>query len=104
MQESISCNNKCDDLDAPSTLLTIIIPICATGASALSLCVGVALGTLFGTKYSKKKFRIACQEQEYNESRQVPGPVYEEINLESTSGIIDLSKNLAYQCATNIDS
>ena len=25
-------------------------PICATGASALSSCVGVALGTLFGIK------------------------------------------------------
>ena len=61
------------------------------------------MGTLFGTKYSKKNYRITCQEQECNESRQVPGPVYEEINLENASGIIDLSKNLAYQCATNID-
>ena len=26
------------------------IPLCATGASALSSCVGVALGTLFGIK------------------------------------------------------
>ena len=62
------------------------------------------MGTFFGTKYSKKKFKITCQEQEYNESRQDHGPVYEEINLENTSGVIDLSKNLAYQCASNIDS
>ena len=62
------------------------------------------MGVLFGTKCSNKKFRIAFQEQGSNESRQVPGPVYEDINLENTSGIIDLSKNLAYQCATIIDS
>ena len=91
-------------MDATSTLLTIIFPICAIGASALSLCVGVALGTLFGTKYSKKKFRKAYQEPECNVSRQVHGPVYEEINLENTSEVIDFSKNLAYQCATNIAS
>ena len=53
---------------------------------------------------NKKKYRIACQEQECNESRQVPGPVYEEINLENTSGTIDLSKSLAYQCAVIVHS
>ena len=47
---------------------------------------------------------MACQEQECNESRQVHGPVYKEIDLENTSGIIDHSNNVAYQCATNVDS
>ena len=64
----------------------------------------MALGILFGTKYSKKKLRITYQEQEYNVSRQVPGPVYEEIKLENTPGINDFSNNLAYESATNTDS
>ena len=66
------------------------IPICATGASALSSCVGVALGTLFGI--IRNIGYVACQEQECNESRQVPGPVYRKINLENTSGTTDISK------------
>ena len=87
----------------------------------------MTLGALFGMNYSKKKFRIACQEQGHNVSWQAPGPVYEEINLENTSeinlentseinlentseinlentsGNIDLSKNVAYECARNMD-
>ena len=101
---STSWDKECTNLGALSTLFSIIIPICAIAASALSLCVGVAIGTLFGMKYSKQKSKSTCQEQDCNVSRQVPGPVYDEINLESTSGTIDLSKNLAYQCAVNINS
>ena len=41
--------------------------------------------------------------QDDSDSSKVPGPIYEEVALdETTTGNIDLSKNLAYECTKKL--
>ena len=63
----------------------------------MTFIIGVILGVLCGMKCRQKKLVLkqSIHMPEENVMRSMKGPVYEEVELETTN--IDLSKNIDYE-------
>ena len=67
----------------------------------LFFSIGMGLGCLCGVNFSRCKMSYMSNNPaplDDSDSSKVPGPIYEEVALDdTTTGTIDLSKNLAYE-------
>ena len=72
----------------------------------LFFSIGMGLGCLCGINYSRCKMSFMSNNpapQDDSDSSKVPGPIYEEVALDdTTTGNIDLSKNLGYECTKKL--
>ena len=75
----------------------IVFALCVIGSSILTFIIGVILGVLCGMKCRQKKLvsKQSTRMPEENVMRSMKGPVYEEVELETTH--IDLLENIAYE-------